>query len=110
MTTQITAAPTSPVSRRRRHTPLLWSVVRSPVRIFKFFFSRRTPWGPKLLSLFALAYVIWPVDLIPDVAPLLGWLDDAGMVTLALGWVLKKVSEMDEPPPAEDQTEALTSS
>jgi uncharacterized membrane protein YkvA (DUF1232 family) len=40
----------------------------------------------KLLVLFAVAYVIWPVDLIPDV-PLVGWLDDLGVASMAAAWL-----------------------
>jgi len=105
--------PTTAVSRRRRHSPWLLTLLRSPFKVVRFFFSRRTPLAPKLLSLLAVAYVVWPVDLIPDVAPLLGWLDDAGVVSLAMAWVFKKVAEMDEAPAElgpSDQTAALTSS
>jgi uncharacterized membrane protein YkvA (DUF1232 family) len=37
----------------------------------------------KLLGVAAVAYLISPVDFIPDVIPLLGWLDDAGVMTAA---------------------------
>ena len=84
-------------SRARRHAPLLWTLLRHPVKslgmMTRFFFSRGTPVLPKLAAVLALAYVVWPVDLIPDVAPVLGWLDDAGFATLAFGWVLKKAEE-----------------
>jgi len=34
----------------------------------------------KLLVVAAIAYVIFPLDAVPDLAPLVGWLDDAGVV------------------------------
>jgi len=40
--------------------------------------------------LFALAYVVCPVDLIPDV-PIVGWLDDIGVMSLAVGWMWRVV-------------------
>jgi uncharacterized membrane protein YkvA (DUF1232 family) len=76
---------------------MLLTLLRHPVRTagatLRFFFSFRTPILPRLAAVFALAYLVWPVDLIPDVAPLLGWLDDAGFAALAFGWVMNKVGE-----------------
>ncbi len=44
----------------------------------------------------ALAYLISPVDLIPDFAvPLVGWLDDATFVWMAVRWLLKAGEEVD---------------
>lgn len=35
-----------------------------------------------LLAVAVLGYVLSPADLIPDVVPLVGWLDDIGALTL----------------------------
>ncbi len=32
----------------------------------------------------ALLYTFWPADAIPDILPLIGWMDDIGLLTLAL--------------------------
>ena len=40
-------------------------------------------WG-KGLVLFAALYAVFPLDLIPDVVPFVGWLDDLGVMSLAL--------------------------
>jgi uncharacterized membrane protein YkvA (DUF1232 family) len=37
----------------------------------------------KLFVALAVAYVVMPLDLIPDVAPVIGWLDDLGIATMA---------------------------
>ena len=48
----------------------MWRMVRDP---------RAAGWT-KVLALAAIAYVACPIDAIPDVAPLLSWLDDVGIV------------------------------
>ena len=36
-----------------------------------------------LYILLALLYIVWPIDLIPDLIPVLGWIDDVA----ALGFI-----------------------
>lgn len=43
--------------------------------------------GAVLLAL----YVISPIDLIPDTLPIIGWMDDATMLTLGIAGLLKLV-------------------
>ena len=50
----------------------------------------------KLLAVFAVVYVVMPVDLIPDV-PGIGWLDDMGVVALVGAWLTRRISEYREP-------------
>jgi Protein of unknown function (DUF1232) len=55
--------------------------------------TRATPLGahPKwkrvLIAVLALLYVLSPLDLIPDVIPIVGWLDDIGV----LAWAARQV-------------------
>jgi len=46
--------------------------------------DNRVPWILKLIPLGAIVYVISPLDLIPDVIPVLGQLDDLGILMMAL--------------------------
>jgi uncharacterized membrane protein YkvA (DUF1232 family) len=50
----------------------------------------------KLLVLGAILYVVWPVDLIPDVVPVVGWLDDLGFASIALGFLARAVGKYRE--------------
>jgi uncharacterized membrane protein YkvA (DUF1232 family) len=44
----------------------------------------RTPWYARALGIGVLAYALSPIDLIPDVVPVLGYLDDAILVPLGI--------------------------
>jgi uncharacterized membrane protein YkvA (DUF1232 family) len=57
------------------------------------FFAVRDPATPKALKLAcvaALAYLISPVDLLPDL-PLIGWVDDALVFSLGIPYLVKKL-------------------
>ncbi len=45
----------------------------------------------KALLVGAVAYAIWPFDLIPDTIPVLGWMDDIGLLSFALAMVWRDV-------------------
>lgn len=66
---------------------LLLSLVHLP-NFFKLFWrlfkDRRVGLTPKLLLLVLVAYVVTPVDLLPDLVPGLGQLDDLLLVFLGL--------------------------
>lgn len=53
---------------------MVWGLVRDP----------RTPIGLKGMLAAALAYVVFPVDLIPDVIPIIGQADDLTVLLLVL--------------------------
>lgn len=56
---------------------LLWRVARDP----------RVPWPAKLVAGGALAYVVSPIDVIPDVIPVLGQMDDLFLLVRALRYL-----------------------
>src|SRR5262249_25943538 len=49
----------------------------------------RTPWYSKLFVVAVVAYVLSPIDLIPDFIPVLGLLDEIILLPLALVLVVK---------------------
>ena len=52
---------------------MVWAMLRNPA----------APGIAKIVALLSVVYIISPIDLVPDVIPFLGWLDD-GVVTILL--------------------------
>ena len=55
------------------------------------FRHRETPWPAKAVLILLLAYLASPIDLIPDVIPVLGILDDLAVAALAL-WLAYRMT------------------
>ena len=53
--------------------------------------DRRTPWYAKLMLVLVVAYVLSPIDLIPDFIPVIGLLDEVILVPLALAVVYRVI-------------------
>jgi len=51
----------------------------------------RVPWYARIFAGFVVAYALSPIDLIPDVIPILGYLDDLVLVPLGIILVLKMI-------------------
>ena len=71
---------------------LLWTVLRGDAR--QLWFALRHPdapgwlkWGTALIAL----YLFSPIDLIPDVLPVIGMVDDLVLVPLAIRWLLGRL-------------------
>jgi uncharacterized membrane protein YkvA (DUF1232 family) len=52
--------------------------------------SPLVPRWQKLLGFAGVAYLVFPFDGVPDVIPVLGWLDDAGVLGLVLAVLLRE--------------------
>lgn len=71
---------------------VLWSVVRGDARLL--WRALRHPQAPgwlKLGTVGIVLYLISPIDLIPDVIPIFGVLDDIVVVPLAIRWLLGRL-------------------
>lgn len=66
-------------------------------KIYLFLVDKRTDWKPKVFLVFAVIYLVWPIDLVPDLIPFLGWLDDLGFGALAVWYVARTASQYIEP-------------
>lgn len=61
-------------------------------QIRRYFRDEQVPGWRKLVVVGAVAYVLLPIDLIPDLVPVLGWLDDIGAIGAALTFLSRDVS------------------
>jgi uncharacterized membrane protein YkvA (DUF1232 family) len=71
---------------------VLWSLVKGDARLL--WRALRHPDAPGWLKLGVIGivlYVLSPVDLIPDVIPVVGVLDDIVIVPLAIRWLLNRL-------------------
>ncbi|HEY4687946.1 MAG TPA: DUF1232 domain-containing protein [Anaerolineae bacterium] len=71
--------------RGNRRSPSFWtSLIRQLRLAWRLLRDSRVPIVPKLLPLAVLAYILSPIDLLPDLALGLGQLDDLGLFILGL--------------------------
>jgi uncharacterized membrane protein YkvA (DUF1232 family) len=73
-----------------RLLPLLWGRFRTEARmVWAMLMNPATPVPAKLVAVLGLLYLIWPMDIVPDFIPILGWLDDGVVVALFLALAYK---------------------
>ena len=65
----------------KRDVVALWIAARDP----------RTPWSARIVAGLTAAYALSPIDLIPDVIPVLGLLDDLLIVPLGIWLALRLI-------------------
>lgn len=56
---------------------------------WRLFRDRRVPVWPKLMLGAALAYVVLPFDVVPDMLPLIGEVDDLVVLLVAARWFVQ---------------------
>lgn len=59
--------------------------------LFSAMRDARTPWYVKGLVFLVLAYIISPIDIIPDFIPVIGLLDEVILVPIALALIYKLI-------------------
>jgi uncharacterized membrane protein YkvA (DUF1232 family) len=69
------------------------TVVKRARQLWDYLNSGNVSKAEKVLIVAALLYLISPVDLVPDWIPIGGLLDDAGVATIVLDYVLKRMDE-----------------
>lgn len=61
------------------------------VQLWKAFFAPETPLYLKFAAAFVAFYLVNPFDFIPDVIPVLGWIDDIVLVPLMVSWIVSRL-------------------
>ena len=62
---------------------LWWKFKKEIMMVFAMLRNPTAPAIAKLVALMAAVYIVSPVDLVPDVIPILGWIDD-GVIAILL--------------------------
>lgn len=71
---------------------LLWTLLRVDAR--RLWVALRHPAAPGWLkagTALAVLYVVSPIDLVPEVIPFFGVVDDLVLVPLAIRWMLRRL-------------------
>ena len=70
----------------RRELAILW----------RAFLAAETPVWLKGLMLLIPAYLLSPIDILPDFIPVLGWLDDLVVIPLLVSWIVSLLPQTAE--------------
>ena len=73
---------------------MIWSVVKGDARLL--WLALKHPQAPGWLKMGVAAivlYLVSPIDLIPDVVPIFGMVDDLVLVPLAIRWLYRQLPE-----------------
>ena len=60
------------------------SFAKDLLALYRYLFDNKVSWHRKAIVVAALIYFIAPIDAIPDLAPLFGYMDDLGVITATL--------------------------
>jgi uncharacterized membrane protein YkvA (DUF1232 family) len=70
-----------------------FDVINKGRQLWEYLNSGRCSTTDRVLVLGALLYLISPIDAIPDLIPVVGWLDDIGVASAVLAFLNDKISE-----------------
>ena len=70
--------------------------IPSPRRVWSLLNNQEESAWKKWVVALTVLYVVFPIDAVPDLVPVWGWLDDLGVVTLAMDFLSWAVAPYDE--------------
>lgn len=69
--------------------------------VARYVFSPAVAWWKKVFGIAALVYLVFPFDIVPDTIPILGWLDDVGLLAAAISLIARDVAKHAKQAPLE---------
>ena len=63
------------------------SFAKDIMALYNYFMDARVSWHRKAIVVSALIYFIVPIDAIPDITPLIGYMDDLGVITALMKYL-----------------------
>jgi uncharacterized membrane protein YkvA (DUF1232 family) len=63
------------------------SFIEDVIALYNYLKDDQVKWYRKLIVVSALLYFISPIDTIPDLAPLVGYLDDLGVIAATIKYI-----------------------
>ena len=76
--------------RRQPYATFVDLPSRAKLRFFRAMLTdKRVPLYVKIIPVFTVAYLVLPFDLIPDFIPVIGYMDDVGIVILSLAAMMR---------------------
>ena len=76
--------------RREPYVSFMHLRAKSKIRCFRALRAdQRIPFPVKVIPVLTVIYLAMPLDLVPDFIPVLGYMDDVGIVVLALAAILR---------------------
>ncbi len=61
--------------------------------LIRYFFDPKVPAGRKLLIVGLIFYILSPIDLLPDIMPLVGWFDDLAVGTFLWSFISQELTK-----------------
>ena len=69
------------------------SIIRRLQLLWALFKHKQTPWVVRLFLLAGFAYILLPVDVIPDNLVIMGWMDDLALAIVLVAAAFKFTPE-----------------
>lgn len=63
------------------------------VALYYYMLDPDVPWYRKTVAIGCLVYLINPLDAIPDFTPIIGFADDAALITLTINWLKGEIED-----------------